>query len=203
MPDLLLDALPTRWAGRRIDPDFRHMVWLANAYARREPEAEPLRFAREAVARFYTAPEDLLADPTRMADAYRHLLEFYLGNDAVTPEKSSGSASVGAGPAYDYHYDAPYIVAAFQQAYGIDLTCEQVHWWRFRALLRGLPEDCLFCRILHWRTADLTDMTPEQRRFYEDKRQIFTLPPELKGGAARAVSVAEHEAAFLARFQQR
>lgn len=87
MTDLLLDALPTRWAGRRIDPDFRHMVWLANAYVRREPEAEPLRFAREAVARFYAAPEDLLADPARMADAYRHLLEFYLGNDAATPEK--------------------------------------------------------------------------------------------------------------------
>ena len=203
MSDLLLDELPTRWAGRDINPDFRPMVWLANAYARGVPDENPLQFTRWAVTRFYARPYDLLERPERAAAAYKQLLEFYLGGEEVTPGKSSGSASRTDGLPFDYHCDAPYIVAAFQQAYGIDLTRETIHWWRFKALLRGLPEDCLFHRILLWRTADLSRMTPEERSFYEEKRELFALPPEVKGGAAHAVSVAEHDAAFLARFQQR
>ena len=200
MSDLLLDELPTRWYGREINSDFRPMVWLANAYARGIPEKDPLVFADDACQRFYRQG---IVGVQALPDAYKHLLEFYLGGEEATPGKSSGSASHTEGLPFDYHCDAPYIVAAFQQAYGIDLTREKVHWWRFKALLRGLPEDCLFHRILQWRTADLSRMTPEDRSVYEEKREIFALPPEVKGGAARAVSVAEHDAAFLARFQQR
>ena len=40
MTDLLTDALPTTWEGRRIDPDFRHMVWLLNTYRRAETDEE-------------------------------------------------------------------------------------------------------------------------------------------------------------------
>lgn len=200
MSDLLLDELPTRWYGREINSDFRPMVSLANAYARGIPEKEPLSFADDACQRFYRGG---ISGVQNLQDAYRHLLEFYLGGEEATPGKGSGSASHTEGLPFDYHCDAPYIVAAFQQAYGIDLTREKVHWWRFKALLRGLPEDCLFHHILQWRTADLSRMTPEDRGVYEEKREIFALPPEVKGGAAHAVSVAEHDAAFLARFQQR
>ena len=41
----------------------------------------------------------------------------------------------------DYRCDADYIVGAFQQAYGIDLTADKVHWWRFKALLHALPPE--------------------------------------------------------------
>ena len=58
-------------------------------------------------------------------------------------------------PAFDYQCDAGYIVAAFQQAYGIDLTRERVHWFRFRALFAALPEETLMAKIMSWRTMDL------------------------------------------------
>lgn len=45
MTDLLTDALPTVWHGRRIDPDFRHMVRLSAAYSHGEVEADPVAFA--------------------------------------------------------------------------------------------------------------------------------------------------------------
>lgn len=105
---------------------------------------------------------------------------------------------------FDYQCDAPYIVAAFQRLYGIDLTTEHVHWFRFRALLRGvIGEDCMFSRIIDWRTADLSDMDPEKRRIYEEQRERFALPAELRGGAARAQTVEEHNASFIARFRGR
>lgn len=48
-------------------------------------------------------------------------------------------------------------MAAFQQAYGIDLTREKVHWFRFRALFAALPEDTLIAKIMSWRTMDLSE----------------------------------------------
>lgn len=38
----------------------------------------------------------------------------------------------------DYQQDATEIYSAFMQVYGIDLFCEQLHWWRFSALMSGL-----------------------------------------------------------------
>ncbi len=201
MADLLLNALPeTMWEGRKINADFRPMVWLANQYLRGAAEKDPLGFTLGAFRRFYG--EEIPAPQS--ADAFQSMLRFYAGGEAATPEarRSTAAGSCDA-VAFDYASDASYIVAAFQQAYGIDLTREKVHWWRFRALFLGLPEDTLMHKIMHWRTADLTAMSPEERRFYEERRELFALPQGLKGGAPRAVSVAEHDAAFLARFQQR
>lgn len=51
MTDLLTDALPTMWEGRRIDPDFRHMVWLLNTYRRAETDEEKVQLMRDAAER--------------------------------------------------------------------------------------------------------------------------------------------------------
>lgn len=53
----------------------------------------------------------------------------------------------------DYVQDGTYIVSAFQQAYGIDLTNPvlYLHWHRFVALFRGLPEGTMMSRIMGYR----------------------------------------------------
>ena len=91
-------------------------------------------------------------------------------------------------------------MAAFQQTYGIDLTTSTMHWWRFRALFLSLPEDTLMHKIMCWRTADLSGMQSEERQRYELLRGAYALPAEVKGGR-RIATVADHDAAFLARFQ--
>lgn len=196
MADLLCEALPTVWAGRPIDPDFRHMIRLSNAYARKEPDKDPLGFAQEMCGRFYCDPVPANA----LSDAWKALVEFYL---AAEPPRPGGKESRRPEErAFDYCCDAPYLVAAFQQLYSIDLTSETLHWWRFRALLEGLlGEECLFSRIVGWRTADLAELPEHERPYTERMRQRFALPEELRGGVAHAVTLAEHEAAFLARFR--
>lgn len=56
--------------------------------------------------------------------------------------------------AVDYVADGDYIVAAFQQAYGIDLTDPSLslHWHRFLALFRGLPDSTLMAQAMGYRT---------------------------------------------------
>lgn len=203
MSDLLTEALPTVWHGQAIDPDFRHMVWLCNTY-RRGAGDDPLPLACRAIRRFYREPGPLLETAQACSEWYQHLIEFYQAGEATTEGSSARSSGAAATLPFDYHCDAAYIIAGFQRLYGIDLTREKLHWFRFRALLRGvIGEDCMFSRIIDWRTADLTSKSPEERRFYEDKRELFALPSELRGGAVVAETVDEHNSAFIARFRSR
>ena len=50
-------------------------------------------------------------------------------------------------PIYSFREDADAIIAAFQKEYGIDLTAEKMHWWRFSALLEGLIADSFTDRV--------------------------------------------------------
>lgn len=198
MTDLLTDVLPTVWHGRRIDPDFRHMVRLSAAYSHGEVEADPEAFARQLCQQFYTG----IHIPRVFVELWQGVIDFYLaGEQAAEPAAAKPASRPDTGPAFDYRCDAPYIVAAFQQAYGIDLTTEKMHWFRFRALFAALPEDTLMAKIIGWRSADLADYEGSMREHYAALKERFALPASLRGGAAVAQTVAEHDAAFLARFR--
>ena len=200
MSDLLTEALPTVWHGQAIDPDFRHMVWLCNTY-RRGAGDDPLALACRAIRRFYREPGPLLETAQACSEWYQHLIEFYQAGETATEGSSARSSGAAATLPFDYHCDAAYIIAGFQRLYGIDLTCEKVHWFRFRALFAALPEDTLMAKIMSWRTMDLSEYEGSMRDRYADLQERFALPAELRGGAARVVSVEEHDAAFLARFR--
>lgn len=194
MPDILLEPLPTEWAGRPIDPDFRPMIWLSDQYLRGRAKADPQRMAQEALRRFYRQP----IPPPETPAAWDALLEFYAAGVGTGRGSQSGHT---AQISFDYAADADYIAAAFQQAYGIDLTVERIHWWRFRALFRALPEETLMAKIMTWRTMDTAGLDGKTRQRYEDLKEAFALPPELTG-CRPALTVADHDAAFLARFRR-
>ena len=116
-------------------------------------------------------------------------------------KKDTGGKGSGSGEiAMDFACDADYLTAAFQQAYHIDLTAEHIHWWRFLALLRGLPEETTMAKIMSWRTMDTSGMEGRQRQQYEDLKETFALPKELRH-TRTAVTVADHNAAFLQRLR--
>lgn len=198
MADLLLDELPTVWEGRAIDPDFRHMLWLSNRIQRRVEESATWDFLREAFGRFYREPPDNISD---LESAYQSLCRFYVG---VPSELGTGSGDEdGSGDlTYDFHCDAPYLVAAFQQAYGIDLTTTKLHWWRFKALFAALPENTRMFQIMSYRAVDLSRLEGAERERYARLKDIYALPAGLEGGK-RVRSVEDHNEAFLDRFRPR
>lgn len=197
MYDLLLDELPTQLDGYEIDPDFRPMCWMANQILRGSlsPDKDPAAFIRQLCARFFRQRIPEYDLPRALHTALR----FYAG-PATPKSEQDGTGRSGDSILFDYETDAPYIVAAFQQVYHIDLTAEKMHWWRFRALFNALPEDTKLAQIISVRRKDLSKVSdPEQRQQYEQLQEIYALPKNLKGGAPRIVSVADHDAAFLAR----
>ena len=197
MSDLLTDTLPTEWEGRAIDWDFRPMVWLLNQLRRAKTDEEKAQLLCEAMKRFYREPVPV----EQYQDAFDSLTRFFQGGTdeetAKAQRDACGSDSVG--PVLDYHYDADYLVGAFQQAYGIDLTTDKVHWWRFKALLRALPPETPLAKIMDIRGADTSDMDEAHRKYYESMKERFALPDGLKG-VKRHETLQEHEDAFLDRF---
>lgn len=96
-------------------------------------------------------------------------------------ETESGGHGSGSGRAkqiYSFEHDDDYIYAAFLEQYGIDLQdIEELHWWKFRALFRGLSEDTEFVKIMGYRSVKITsEMSKEQREFYKKMQSIHALP---------------------------
>lgn len=86
--------------------------------------------------------------PLDKDESLKAVMKFYQAAE-VTP-KSDGNSNTRA---IDLVLDGSYIVASFQQAYGIDLTSiDYMHWHRFQALLHGLPEDTILSRAISYRT---------------------------------------------------
>lgn len=106
-------------------------------------------------------------------EALESMLRFYAG---ASTENNTGSG--GNVQAYDFEKDSEYIFSAFLDSYGIDLTTERLHWWRFKALFKSLPEDCQMCKIMMYRTIDLKKVPKEQRKFYREMKARYALKSE-------------------------
>lgn len=64
---------------------------------------------------------------------------------------------------YSFEVDADALLSSFWQAYRIDLSTEYLHWWVFRKLMFGLPDECEFSRRVYYRTCDLKDLPKKER----------------------------------------
>lgn len=145
-----------------VETDFRVWTEFQSILTGSGPEGE----RAERLAGFMTR---MGLPPSQ--EALEAMLAFY-----TAESRERAVASQKARPmAFDFQQDSEYIYAAFMGAYGIDLTTAALHWWRFKALFKALPEDCELCRIMRYRTVDLKDVPKDQRRFYQEQRARYSL----------------------------
>jgi hypothetical protein len=86
------------------------------------------------------------------------------------------SGKKGLMPLYDLTEDFDYIWGAFIAEFGIDLAETTMHWWKFRALLACLSEECRFSKIVGYRIMDTSKIKDKElRRFYEKMKKRFKL----------------------------
>lgn len=139
-------------------------------------------------------------------DKWRYLLEYYYQGIRVTDENVKGlveealkfyrcergqlqsssesyksSASSSSDKIYDFDYDDMYIYSAFLQQYGVDLQdIEYLHWWKFKAMFGSLKDDCKFCKIMEYRSVDLSQIQDEnQRSHYREMKELYKLPTKI------------------------
>lgn len=110
--------------------------------------------------------------PDDISAAQAAIYEFY--RCGKEPEKQSGNKA----PAYDFYTDGENIIADFQREYGIDLTTEKMHWWRFSALLSGLLSHS-FTEKVQYRNCDLNEIESKRLRGRYRKLQMeYALGPD-------------------------
>ena len=166
--NILLDTLPEEIDGTPINSDFRAMVLLELMLS--DPKVPQEMKLPLALSYLYKAP---VPDLKKAVDG---LMWFYrCGAPEEKPDAGGGGNSHDR--AYDFEADAPDIYAAFMQTYGIDLNSAELHWWKFRALFFGLPEDCKIVKIMGYRTMDLHGLKGAEKKHYEKLKRQFRLKP--------------------------
>lgn len=198
---LIADPLPRSlrvYPHRIICPDYRLFVRFEAAMLRVKDDQEAGLFILRTLDRFLGRGWQM---EYPKQEAFDELLWFYRCGRPAPSETGSGPRPPLA---FDYIIDGPLIVAAFQAAYQIDLTDPEttIHWWRFQALLQGLPDECRFCRVIGWRTADLSGLKGKQLAFYSDMKRKFALPADLGGEKQVYATKADWDAAFIERLRR-
>lgn len=107
-------------------------------------------------------------------EVWDSILWFYMCGQEVSKEMEPKGYSK---PLFCFRQDADYIYAAFLTQYKIDLQDEYLHWWKFRALMKGLTEEHVFSKIIGYRDIKITnDMSNEQKKFYREKKKLYEIP---------------------------
>ncbi|ROT90969.1 Gp15 family bacteriophage protein [Gordonibacter urolithinfaciens] len=135
--------------------------------------ADPV--ARAVVLRNYfgTVPTGSDADALFVA-----AMRFYRRGEDPPPQ---GKHKKPRSRVFDWEADANRLVADFQRFYGVDVTDQSlhIHWWRFMALLEGLPGDTsLTMQAISVRARDLSDCkSQEERQLLRAQKKAIALPP--------------------------
>lgn len=121
------------------------------------------------------AETEIFADRIPEGDSWVRVAVEFAKNESPTPHGSAGSSV----RAYDLVLDGEYIVGAFQQTYGIDLTDPslKMHWYRFLALFRSLPSDTVLSQAMAYRTWSKGSKESYEQRMAKAKT-AWTLPPK-------------------------
>ncbi len=78
---------------------------------------------------------------------------------------------------YDFKHDAAMIYAAFRSVYGMDLAAvPTLHWWLFRAMFFGLPENTAIRSLMEARGQQIDKPTKAQR----DALATIALPERMR-----------------------
>lgn len=124
---------------------------------------------------------DLPQDTTE--EVINALIDFFIMKEVYpdrVSEDTQGAPYVHRKPLFDFGYDAGCIIAGFQQAYGMDLTAVNMHWWHFRILLDSLPENTEFKQRIYYRGINVGEIrdVKEKQRILKLQRQIaLSVPP--------------------------
>jgi len=159
--NILLDRLPeeVEIRGRLypIETDFRAGIRF-----------ELMAQAGEQDLRKLLAPWfETVGYPYNAQDALEAALWFYkcgTETDTTEDEKADTGEHRATKQGYAFDIDADAIYTSFYQAYNIDLSTVYLHWWAFRKLLMGLPEESEFMKRIYYRTCDLKDLPKKEKQ---------------------------------------
>lgn len=160
MRNLLLDELPKEFKGAPFNSGFKTVLEFFRVF---ESDLTQDEKAVKIGRLFFN---DAVPDSQETWD---FLTDFILAGD-----KKEGNDGERL---FDFDFDSGRIVAAFYQAYQIDLTKVDLHWWVFLELFKSLPEETILKKIMEIRGRKPgKNDTPEQRLELAELQEAYALP---------------------------
>ena len=117
-------------------------------------------------------PQGISGDAAAAVEA---ALWFYRGGEELPEEKPKKKPR-----AYSFEVDADVIFADFWRYYNIDLSSEALHWWTFRALLAGLPDDSGYKERVYYRTCELKGLPQAEQKRIKKIREYIAIKKDNK-----------------------
>lgn len=173
--NLLIDRLPFEHNGLEINTDFRVGI-LFELLMQDDSVSNEEKIILAIELYFSNNIEKALQNET---EAINTILWFYSGgkNSTIKEKKEETKIETETKQIYSYEFDDDYIFSAFYQQYNIDLNSIKMHWWKFRALFKGLDDDIQFSKIMSYRAIDLSQIKDkEERAKYKKLKKIYALP---------------------------
>ena len=128
--------------------------------------------------------------PTDIGQAYEKMMWFYRGGKDLKSEKK-GEGFSSPKRCYCFEQDASYLYAAFRTQYRIDLqdiSSNDLHWWKFKALFESLDDDLKISKIMSYRVTDTKGMDKGQKKFYSDMKKLYALETEMNADSKMALA---------------
>lgn len=116
--------------------------------------------------------------PLDINGAVEAVIYFFRGGDTTEDNAPTKSNK----PAYSFNVDSEAIYADFWRFYNLDLSQDNLHWWTFRSLLMGLPEDSNFKMRIYYRTCNLRDLPKKEQKRIAAIRKEIEIKTSEKGG---------------------
>lgn len=109
--------------------------------------------------------------PPPCPEALSGLLDFFSGENRPVGGPSPKRV-------FDMEKDYSMVYSGFVQTYSINLNqIDYLHWWEFKALLDGLPEDTRLSKAMGYRAVDISKVPKGQREQYRELQKIYSLEP--------------------------
>lgn len=152
-------------------------------------------------------PEDILTLyygdtwPQPYDEAIQRAIWFYRCGKEPEQKGKPGKELQSSRRSYDFEVDADVLYTSFRQAYGIDLLKEEPHWWAFRELMLGLPDETPFKQRVYYRVGSTEGMSRRQKKQFETRRKKYALPE--RGRVDHRLSLMERDEAMKQYAAQR
>lgn len=153
----------------KINVDFRNMISFERKLQDRSIEdSEKIEYGLRYFYPAFFCEENyyyLLTQPKLYKEACNKLIWFYkCGREDYHKVKGNGKG--GNKQIYSYKYDDEYIWSAFHEVHKIDLSVDKLHWWKFKAILKSLPDSTEFMKIQGYRAYDGKDENMKSLKDY-------------------------------------
>ena len=166
MTNIILDRLPTEYKGYLIRTSFRIGIQISLCLQDEDYSEEERVLIALNLLYGNGMPQDL--------DVAMEGLNWFIscGND------NNKKGSVNDKQLFYWDFDNERIFSSFLATYGIDLTKEDMHWFKFIAMIGSLNKDCAFNKAIEIRDYDMKDLSGKNRIAMQKMKNALT--PERK-----------------------